>query len=144
MRMRIISRTRGESVPWRTLDLARYTHTNYIHSSLTSTGSALGVYVVQNNSTACTVLSFVRAKAPNTVLEWTASPLISFTLLRSECFELWIIRLQLCDFAQIMPEQLSRKSSIKIYESPLHRGSQHGSPAFRKKKLLKNGKSPTR
>lgn len=26
-------------------------------------------------------------------------------------------------------------SSIKIYESPLHRGSQHGSPAFRKKKL---------
>ena len=38
-----------------------------------------------------------------------------------------------------MPEQISRRSSIKIYESPLHRGSQHGSPAFRKKKLLKSG-----
>ena len=33
-----------------------------------------------------------------------------------------------------MPEPLRRRS-IKIYESPLHRGSQHGSPAFRKKRF---------
>ena len=43
-----------------------------------------------------------------------------------------------------MPEQISRRSSIKIYESPLHRGSQHGSPAFRKKKLLRSGSSKVR